>query len=645
MAVMLATYQYFTTKRSSDNVLNKDELRLQAELSCMKQYHEFASSKNEFITNAGNKAVILNGSGTQIGCAGNETGSNPEIVCNNGAPANYTCTGSTDITVAKYCTNNSGLSFIDCQTACENKGYHCVATTKWKKFSNDDKYLASQILKSNVNIASESDSKYVIKDKITYFATKPTLTKNEKENGVSLKAVGLVSCVEACKISSQKLLEGHTCADGEMIDLSTTGEPICVKLTDAAACTSHEDLKDSKLNNKCTGVGNGKYCCPKEWHNPTEKYCSEHTDATNCCPAQTMYVWGTDVNAGRFYTCQKLSDVCKNQNISMSVVNEKGESLSIGGVANITINDALNSKYSNTKNAFTCNVKQENFINACKALVKNSSEYAYLKTTFAYLNNENNEEALEDLTTTASGSSLVAKNVGKIKIKCHIASKKNSSSVENCTPCQKTVFDQLNNKWTCKNYTSSEVIGNTELINTLSKQNEKGAKACLSTCSTAQIAKLKAGEANGKYWGFRWDEKAKMFSCFNCDPKSNYNYLWHCSGGAPNTTEDIMALTTKHTSKNEKNENVEVSCSRQSDWRTNAVDGKCMPFNCASEYQVQINGTCYTKWCNKNLKGFPKYAEINAPKIRYCPNTAPWMTYNTVQTCVYCIRPPDVKTN
>ena len=47
MGVMLATYQYFTQKRSSDIVLNKDELRLQAELTCMKQYHDYAASQNE----------------------------------------------------------------------------------------------------------------------------------------------------------------------------------------------------------------------------------------------------------------------------------------------------------------------------------------------------------------------------------------------------------------------------------------------------------------------------------------------------------------------------------------------------------------------------------------------------------------------
>ena len=50
MGVMLATYQYFTTKRSTDVVLNKDELKLQAELTCMKQYHEFAAAHNEEYT-------------------------------------------------------------------------------------------------------------------------------------------------------------------------------------------------------------------------------------------------------------------------------------------------------------------------------------------------------------------------------------------------------------------------------------------------------------------------------------------------------------------------------------------------------------------------------------------------------------------
>ena len=78
MGIMLATYQYFTSKRSSDVVLNKDELRLQAELSCMKQYHDFASSVNESI-------------GTEQSLKGTSTNQ-----------ASYTCTGSDELNVQKY---------------------------------------------------------------------------------------------------------------------------------------------------------------------------------------------------------------------------------------------------------------------------------------------------------------------------------------------------------------------------------------------------------------------------------------------------------------------------------------------------------------------------------------------------------------
>ena len=49
MGLMLASYQYFTSKRGAETQLNKDELILQANISCMKQYHNFASSVNERI--------------------------------------------------------------------------------------------------------------------------------------------------------------------------------------------------------------------------------------------------------------------------------------------------------------------------------------------------------------------------------------------------------------------------------------------------------------------------------------------------------------------------------------------------------------------------------------------------------------------
>ena len=34
---------------------------------------------------------------------------------------------------------------------------------------------------------------------------------------------------------------------------------------------------------------------------------------------------------------------------------------------------------------------------------------------------------------------------------------------------------------------------------------------------------------------------------------------------------------------------------------------------------------------------------VNAPTTNACPNHMPWMVYNQVKTCVYCIRPPSVR--
>ena len=105
--------------------------------------------------------------------------------------------------------------------------------------------------------------------------------------------------------------------------------------------------------------------------------------------------------------------------------------------------------------------------------------------------------------------------------------------------------------------------------------------------------------------------------CFNC---SNDTYNNACS-----------ASSTKK--KNQCGEDIEITvgnCKQD-------TKGKCVPKSCSTEYQVLIDGQCYTKWCNNNL---PTFAKIGKPKDKCCPNEATWMLFNEKLTCVYCVRPP-----
>ena len=626
MGIMLATYQYFTSKRSSDVVLNKDELKLQAELTCLKQFHDFASSKNEFITNSENNIVSLKGNGeNQI---------------------NYTCTGSDDptLTVSKYCLSASGQELVNCNfegISCEDSsatapGYHCVSTTKWKSFTKDDKYLTSQILKTGVNIASNalSEKLYLVKDRGAIFSSKPTDVPKNAE----LRGIGLVSCVNACKVNLQIKLQNATeCTNGEIIVPRDDGTFVCAKPTDASPCTAHEEEGLVKKSEFCTEKNN-KYCCPITYHQGDEAYCQKDIRPSNCCPPGTGPEW----NAGlRFYQCKDETKIC-NGSFPMKVVDEKGNPITtLGSNGYVNVGDGSNPaatakyKFDNlTKmGGYYCHLTQSSFVEKCKSF--ENADFSYLKVS----NITNN--------TTITSADFANKKA-EIQPVCHLASKANAKSTENCSPCQGVEFDQLNNKWKCKNYSWEDIKSNKDNArNVVFGENAKGLKSCLSSCSANQIDAIKSGKRNGKYWGLRWDEKSKMWNCFNCKPSDTYNYVWHCSGGAPiNASEvDPMDDSLTHNSSVTLNqrENITITKCKPSADARDSSQGKCIPFNCATEFQVQINGQCYTKWCNRNLPGFPDSAEINEPRSSNCPTTSPWMAYNQVKTCVYCVRTPPEK--
>lgn len=625
MAIMLATYQYFTAKRSSDIVLNKDELQLQAELTCLKQFHDFASSKNEFLTNTEANIISLKGNGEN--------------------QAMYSCNGADDptLTVSKYCLNATGKELVNCNfegiscgdSSATAPGYHCVSTTKWKTFSKDDKYLMSQILKTGVYVSSDVLSQeknlYLVKDKGAIFSAKP---ENIPE-GSDLRGIGLVSCVNACKVSLQIKLQGaEQCEEGQVIVPRDDGTFICAKPTDASPCTAHESEELTKKKENCIEK-NGKFCCPIDYHGGDENYC-KNTDPrpSNCCPPGTNPQWDSGV---RFYRCTDGTEVCQGS-FPMKIVDEKGNTPD--GIGPIRmVNSAATAKYQydsiSKMGNYYCHLTQSSFVDACKKFEEDyPGQYSYLKVS----NITNNTNITQDDFSTRGEA---------IQPVCHLASKANAKSAENCTPCQGVEFDQLNNKWKCRDYTWNEIKTNLNgARDVVFGENAKGLKTCLSTCSNAQIEKIKAGKRNGKYWGLRFDSNSKMWNCFNCKPEDTYNLIYHCNGGADiragKAGFDVMAqdevLThTASSSIGGTSSSSSVKCNRDGNWEDSSL-GKCIPFNCASEYQVQINGKCYTKWCNRNLPGFPENAEINEPTNSNCPKTSPWMAFNRVKSCVYCVR-------
>ena len=144
-------------------------------------------------------------------------------------------------------------------------------------------------------------------------------------------------------------------------------------------------------------------------------------------------------------------------------------------------------------------------------------------------------------------------------------------------------------------------------------KTEKGLKGCFTGCTADMITLIKQGKRNAPGWGLVYNSSSRMWSCFTCKiPSTNYNNQCSCPGD-----------------KCRKND-IPSNCSQTS-------QGKCVPYECSTEYQIQIDGECYTKWCNR--RGLPANVTVNAPTVNNCPDHMPWMVFNELKTCVYCIRP------
>ncbi len=567
MGVMLATYQYFTTKRSTDVVLNKDELKLQAELTCMKQYHEFASAHNEEYT------VAKNLKGTGVG------------------QVNYTCQGSENIDVQKYCIDASGSITGNCENAKE----HCVSTTKWKTFTKQETYLKTQILKTGISIVKNN--------KIKGKAVKIPTGKETSDNSSTQELIGLISCVDAEKIKAQNKMEKTNCKEGEYPVLEA-GIIKCKKLTEISPCTTHEketsssNLPDCSLittNTQCkTSITSGKYCIPD----------TNKQQQIECLQTNQNKIWNKSL---RLWVCSDGKNECPTI-ADMIIKDDKNKTLTNKKNGTIKISNPFNPQYNKTTSSYICTPKADLFVSECQKLV--DENYGYL----AVENIGKNTTTKEGGTTTSTSSPI-----------CRLSAKENSNAIENCTPCETAVFDTLNAKWKCKGYSWNELKQNNgKLIDQLKgagsdRTNTKGIKGCFSGCSQEQINLMKTGIRNQMFWGLSYNSNSRMWTCFSCQNANTYNNQCNCS----NKDEQGKCKKGDYGTATCKNDTV----------------GKCTPFDCSLEYQVLINGECYTKWCNKHI--LPDNVEIPEKRTENsCPNTSPWMVYNAIKDCVYCIRPP-----
>ncbi len=709
MGLMLATYQYFTSKRSSDTVLNKDELRLQAELNCMKQYHNFASTRNEYIkTNADTLFVSLKA-----------VDNNPDDKDH----VSYVCTGSDatgdeELYVTKYCINGSKNAIVTCDSLKENKsyctdaitgddeesavGFHCVSTTKWKTFNND-KYLSAYIIKNGVNIATHSNTTDATEEENN---AKPYLIKGFYANFKNIEhkegksPIGLVSCVNACKVLRQTELEGVNCDDGSS-PVEVNGTYVCAKSTNRSPCTAHEteyetlesipDGAFAKGNSTkyCTKDENSnKYCCAKNFYagntnTPNGENCTGINRPSNCCPRDTIPEWQGhpnsikwEDNSTRYWVCKDKTNLneCKGK-VLMKIVDEKGTLISTLGNNGYVDVPELGGKepgiiqYKQTAEGgkYYCTLDKTDFIKKCKSL--ESQNYSFFKVTGVdYTYNESIEN--EKFNNLKDANNTIFNHPNKAPT-CHLISKSNAKSSENCNPCQYAYFNKDANKWTCGDYTLADlkngVKDNITLINqngtdgSLVKTTAKGVSACLSTCSVDQLKKIRVEKkTNGKYWGLNYNKKTKMWGCFTCNPYTHSNSIWGCSNKADptkncsrdtrataNSPKEVMMDENKtHTqiTTNRVN-NAEVTttcnCNRRDDWQS-SLEGKCIPFSCDDSYQVMINGVCYTKWCRRDNEIFTKgRADVGTPNQTSCTDVQnfPWVVYNPVKSCIYCIKP------
>ena len=567
MGLMLASYQYFVSKRTDSNTkLDKQELLLNANINCIKQFHEKAFTNDR--TSLANSTAYEYQEDLKT------------IITNN---KSFSCQGDENISIKKYCINTAGDN-VECKQNDQispDVAEHCLSTTTWKILNKKDMYLTSQILQKGLFILKDNenkaDGKYVIMPE-----NKPT-PANDKEQVIG---IGLVSCIKQQELSNINTL--YKCKEGEYALKQADNTFKCVNASNVKPCTNHENeytASEAKGKENCTKISEYKYCCAKE-------------SVSIGCTAPQKKVWNSQT---RFYTCSDGTEFCQNKNGFMIFNDDKGKNI----FTELSVADAWFPKYKSNK--FYCVHNKEKYIEECKK--KSQGDYRYLGVK--------NIDKETDGEIVKSGQASMNKPI------CELAYKKNSNAIENCSVCETTEFKDK--KWQCKPYPEFKDL-NPALIDELigdkdKKKNDKKIESCFSNCTPEQIDKIKGGTFNENNWGLSYNKTTRVWNCFNCDSNSYNNAC------------KITSERQKHSCGMDITNITIGNCSQ-----TNM--GKCFPKGCSTEYQVLIDGQCYTKWCNNKL---PPLASINGAKERCCPSNTSWMLFNKKLTCVYCVRPPAVR--
>jgi hypothetical protein len=630
MTLMFAAYQFFVVKRSADTVLDKDEMAFQIRLECLKQYHEYATSKNE-------------------------TSSEGSIM-----PADrpYNCTGAEDINMRKFCLKGNKSTKVDCNdadlaTKCAEEhdpvknpcGYHCVATTMPYTDNGGN-------MPGNIKSLVFKEGFYMIDTN----ADPDTLNNMQipQEND----SFGSASCVQAERIFQQQKLAAEKCTEvgkfiGEMKDDGTFD---CLDAPPIAECTADEgDVNNNPTDapdlssglsqlEACTQVGK-KYCCAK-------------TPDHNRCGTGFSLEWN---KTRRHYVCSSnaatacadFKEVDMRIFVDSATTPEKSDQLN----NNTYIPQKASPGYGSS--GYNCIPNAATFTERCKRNALKTPSAAFNATSNPYVYAFNKVEGLDTAFASKAGKDT--------KINCHLTSDKSASATENCSACGVPVLDSTGN-WKCTYGDGTTADTGSAFTNAATaisrikagiyaaskgefsyeKLREKG---CFKGCD-ARKNDILAGDINGEKWGLVWRADSKIWECFECKDQTHINAA--CEKTFL-TSDELNASSNKNPDGSYKQLYHYGNCAQ-------TKYSLCKIRDCNEDFQKMMpDGKCYTTWCiltdaqRTPISEGGKYdfsiglnvgVDPNSPghmNNRKCPDTHPTMIYNEQKDCVYCARvPPDI---
>lgn len=600
VSIMLATYQYFTTKRNSSTVLNKDELAFQSELNCLKDTYTDALLKNSTPTSA-----------------------NPEAIS-----TNTSCAGVSDVKTYKYCVGSNNK-----KTSCANKNNiskYCISATKWKVFEQDKKYLITVAGKSNIKLVTTTQGNNPVGtiDNIeVILGTKPTQIPT---NG-TLQAFGVYSCQKKDEVvltdSTEPCPEGKHKVNGVCVDKAEKVSP-CVDI----------EAANGERERTSQPAGYSEWSANENYSMNGKKYRIVPQESGNiyCIPNPSFTC---DYANGKYFDPLKRHWVCINPNekcrtngkfqIKSNSDTSAEYTISIlGGEKTVTETETVDGQnvpikmyaWSIDSTGQYCKPIYSKFKEQCQKILKTNNVVNY---------GFHSIELKADANWKESGTYNNAANVI-----CNLDFKNSAAAAENCNICQSVTYDSTNNKWTCANTTFNtqafkEILarrinssGTVDKIQTTSK----GIPECFTGCEFKDengqwvINLINSGKRNGLNWALTFNDKTKMWSCTKC--------AYNTEAG---TVNDQCCT---------ENANGGYDCSTENCKQNK--EGKCIQQSCPDVYRILIGGKCYTKWCPANE--IPANARLNGLSD-HCPSDAPFMVKNCIKKCTYCIKTPYITPN